>query len=105
MAPAPVAAQDELMETEDDLRLSSAFPLEEFDIDNLEPIKVPEPLPVAACGSDENGRLVISHITNINFKSYAGTTVLGPFQKVVLQLCFDTVFTDFRKFNCPTCNG
>ena len=54
----------------------------QLDIDNLTPISVPEPLPVAACGSDENGRLIISHITNINFKSYAGTTILGPFQKV-----------------------
>lgn len=53
-----------------------------IDLDNLEPIAVPEPLPVAACGDGESGRLIISHITNINFKSYAGTTILGPFQKV-----------------------
>lgn len=53
-----------------------------LDLDNLIEIEVPEPLPVAACGDGENGRLMISHVTNINFKSYAGTTVLGPFQKV-----------------------
>lgn len=55
---------------------------EGFDIENMTPVVVPEPLPIPTCGSDENGRLVISHITNVNFKSYAGTTILGPFQKV-----------------------
>ena len=29
-----------------------------------------------------NERLVISNIENINFKSYAGKQVLGPFHKV-----------------------
>lgn len=65
---------------------STALPAgNQIDIDNLTPISVPEPLPVAACGSDESGRLIISHITNVNFKSYAGTTILGPFQKVCLS--------------------
>ena len=31
-----------------------------------------------------NERLVISNIENINFKSYAGKQVLGPFHKVKL---------------------
>lgn len=57
-------------------------PAEGFDIENLSPVLVPDPLPVSSCGDDDNGRLVISHITNVNFKSYAGTTILGPFQKV-----------------------
>lgn len=40
------------------------------------------PRPAPACTMDANGpRLVITHIDNINFKSYAGKQVLGPFHK------------------------
>lgn len=73
-------AEDDFMENDGE----GQAPVDTFDIDNLAPIAVPDPLPVAACGDGEKGRLIISHITNINFKSYAGTTVLGPFQKVSL---------------------
>ena len=77
---APVCLNDSAMEVDEDVGTVSAT--NQLDIENLTPISVPEPLPVAACGDGESGRLIISHITNVNFKSYAGTTILGPFQKV-----------------------
>uniref|UniRef100_A0A1B6M2T8 Structural maintenance of chromosomes protein n=1 Tax=Graphocephala atropunctata TaxID=36148 RepID=A0A1B6M2T8_9HEMI len=40
------------------------------------------PAPPAVCSLDTNGpRLIITHIENENFKSYAGKRVLGPFHK------------------------
>lgn len=74
------ASADNSMEVDDGPQMPGSV----IDIDNLTPIEVPAPLPVAACGDGESGRLIISHITNVNFKSYAGTTILGPFQKVAL---------------------
>ena len=58
--------------------------MEEEPID-AEPTK--ELQPVAAdsqshISKPNNERLVISNIENINFKSYAGKQVLGPFHKV-----------------------
>lgn len=53
-----------------------------FDVDNLPPIAVPDRLSPTVNDREDVGRLVISHITNVNFKSYAGTTILGPFEKV-----------------------
>ncbi|XP_014252791.1 structural maintenance of chromosomes protein 4 [Cimex lectularius] len=44
-------------------------------------VYVPPP-PVALCSSETAGpRLIITHIVNMNFKSYAGRQVLGPFHK------------------------
>lgn len=44
-------------------------------------IYIPPP-PAPACTTESNGpRLIITHIDNINFKSYAGKQVLGPFHK------------------------
>ena len=44
------------------------------------------PMPAAYCSSESHGpRLVISHIVNENFKSYAGRQVLGPFDKVMIR--------------------
>lgn len=44
------------------------------------------PAPPAICSSENNGpRLIITHIENENFKSYAGKQILGPFQKVRKQ--------------------
>ena len=44
-------------------------------------IYIPPP-PPAACTLDNNGpRLIITHIENEFFKSYAGKQVLGPFHK------------------------
>ena len=41
------------------------------------------PAPPAVCSVESKGpRLVITHIENENFKSYAGRRVLGPFHKV-----------------------
>lgn len=49
-------------------------------------IYIPPP-PPATTGTDLNGpRLIITHIENENFKSYAGKTVLGPFHK-----CFTSI--------------
>lgn len=44
-------------------------------------IYIPPP-PAPACTMESNGpRLIITHIDNTNFKSYAGKQVLGPFHK------------------------
>ncbi|KAK3932165.1 Structural maintenance of chromosomes protein 4 [Frankliniella fusca] len=49
-------------------------------------IYIPPPPPTTA-GTDQNGpRLIITHIENENFKSYAGKTTLGPFHK-----CFTSI--------------
>lgn len=49
-------------------------------------IYIPPP-PPATTGVDLSGpRLIITHIENENFKSYAGKTVLGPFHK-----CFTSI--------------
>ncbi|KAI1287354.1 Structural maintenance of chromosomes protein 4 [Halotydeus destructor] len=45
-------------------------------------VYIPPPPPPPKYSGDQTGtRLVITHIENINFKSYAGTQVLGPFHK------------------------
>ena len=45
-------------------------------------IYIPPP-PQPICSSENTGpRLIITHIENENFKSYAGKQVLGPFHKV-----------------------
>lgn len=50
-----------------------------------EDIRVPPPpAPPKYRGDENNRRLIITHIENINFKSYAGTQILGPFHKVCL---------------------
>lgn len=59
------------------------------DLDDLEEgghyigdVYIPPPPPLPAFSGEQTGqRLVITHITNINFKSYAGERVLGPFHK------------------------
>ena len=44
-------------------------------------IYIPPP-PTPACNTEEIGpRLIITHIENVNFKSYAGKQCLGPFHK------------------------
>ena len=46
------------------------------------PVEVPPP-PEAIMSFDGTGpRLMITHIVNENFKSYAGVQTLGPFHKV-----------------------
>lgn len=47
-------------------------------------IYFPPPPIQDVCIADENSgpRLIITHIVNYNFKSYAGRQVLGPFHKV-----------------------
>ena len=41
----------------------------------------------------QNTRLMITHIDNVNFKSYAGKQTLGPFHKVsILFLCLLILF-------------
>lgn len=45
------------------------------------------PAPKPALTFDTNGpRLIITHIVNENFKSYAGVQALGPFHKVIMFL-------------------
>lgn len=43
---------------------------------------VPPPPCVFGVGGKGDPRLIITHIVNENFKSYAGRQVLGPFHKV-----------------------
>lgn len=49
----------------------------------IEDIYIPPP-PKFIGRTEYNGtRLIIQKIVNTNFKSYGGTTVLGPFHKVI----------------------
>lgn len=49
-------------------------------------IYIPPPAKIF-CEVDTTGpRLIITQIVNENFKSYAGTCVIGPFHKVSLSL-------------------
>lgn len=64
------------------------------------------PAPKPALSTDGDGpRLIITKIVNENFKSYAGTQVLGPFHKVCAIVEFESfgysmpmtvVFINFR---------
>lgn len=49
------------------------------------------PAPKPALTFDATGpRLIITHIVNENFKSYAGVQTLGPFHKVIVVTIYDT---------------
>lgn len=51
-------------------------------------IYIPPPLRTF-CEVDTTGpRLMITKIVNVNFKSYAGTTVIGPFHKVNFNIIY-----------------
>lgn len=60
-------------------------PGEEVDNRSLEEIlgSIPAPPPPAMTNEPGAPRLMITHIVNRNFKSYAGEQILGPFHKVV----------------------
>ena len=45
-------------------------------------INVPPPPPPPMKADGTGPRLIITHIVNENFKSYAGKKILGPFHKV-----------------------
>jgi len=54
-----------------------------------ESIEIP-PAPVQGDAFDTNGpRLMITHIVNEDFKSYAGIQSLGPFHKVACNKIFN----------------
>lgn len=59
-------------------------PGEEVDSRSLAEIlsSIPPPPPPAMASEAGAPRLMITHIVNQNFKSYAGEKVLGPFHKV-----------------------
>ena len=49
----------------------------------MEGVLIPPPPPKPEFSGEQTGRLlIITKIENINFKSYAGVQVLGPFHKV-----------------------
>ncbi|KAL0173489.1 hypothetical protein M9458_029457, partial [Cirrhinus mrigala] len=56
---------------------------EELDNRSLEEIlaSIPPPPPPAMSSEPGAPRLMITHIVNRNFKSYAGEQILGPFHK------------------------
>lgn len=59
----------------------------------IDDIYIP-PAPPPACTYESIGpRLIITHIVNENFKSYAGRVVVGPFDKVRSNCseCFDVL--------------
>lgn len=59
-------------------------PDEAVDNRSLEEIlsSIPPPPPPAMTNEAGAPRLMITHIVNQNFKSYAGEQILGPFHKV-----------------------
>ena len=50
-------------------------------------IYIPPPLPPHCSTESKGPRLIIKKIENKNFKSYAGTVVLGPFHHVSYKKC------------------
>jgi len=54
-----------------------------------EEIYIPPPPRVFSEVDTTGPRLMISKIVNENFKSYAGTQVIGPFHKVNIICCLD----------------
>uniref|UniRef100_A0A8C0Z407 Structural maintenance of chromosomes protein n=2 Tax=Canis lupus familiaris TaxID=9615 RepID=A0A8C0Z407_CANLF len=62
---------------------STETPSEEIDNRSLEEIlnSIPPPPPPAMANEAGAPRLMITHIVNQNFKSYAGEKILGPFHK------------------------
>ena len=58
--------------------MNEEMPMEEADLQETQNnVSVP-----VQDKTDPYTRLMISHIENVNFKSYAGKQVLGPFHKV-----------------------
>lgn len=78
--------QDDLLEGNESLDVSEIReeedPSEDEDGLRIGDIYIPPP-PKPVCSNETIGpRLIITHIENENFKSYAGKQVLGPFHKV-----------------------
>lgn len=79
--------QDDLMEGNESLDVSEIREEEDPSSDDegglrIGDIYIPPP-PKPVCSNETVGpRLIITHIENENFKSYAGKKVLGPFHKV-----------------------
>ena len=48
-------------------------------------LEIPEPPAAIGVGKEGEPRLMIKQIVNENFKSYAGTKIIGPFHKVSLE--------------------
>ena len=67
------ANQEELMDTEEDYVPEGGI--------RIEDIYIPPPPPPALTMDNTGPRLVIPHIENEWFKSYAGKQVIGPFHK------------------------
>lgn len=65
--------------TEKEVESEKEIPLEDLDLP--EDIVIPPMPPTIGVGAPGEPRLVITHIVNYNFKSYAGRQVLGPFHK------------------------
>lgn len=65
-------------------------------------IYIPPPLKTFSEADVTESRLMITKIVNENFKSYAGTHVIGPFQKVNIytgvRVCFLNVILDLISF-------
>lgn len=51
---------------------------------------IPPPPPPAMTNEPGAPRLMITHLVNRNFKSYAGEQILGPFHKVRPKFCLET---------------
>ncbi|XP_064614893.1 structural maintenance of chromosomes protein 4-like [Liolophura sinensis] len=74
-------AQEVGMDVDQDFSTGSTFLRREFNPEDYGTIEVP-PAPEKVATYDVNGpRLMITHIENENFKSYAGKQTLGPFHK------------------------
>ena len=68
---------------EEEVELDLDMELERKEDGSIElgPLRIPPPPPPALTFDNDKPRLIITHIENENFKSYAGLQALGPFHK------------------------
>ena len=62
-------------------------PPERYELEQLlsrDQLEIPDPPSAIGVGKDGEPRLIITKIVNTDFKSYAGTKIIGPFHKVKL---------------------
>ena len=65
--------------------MTDNLPPERYELEQLlsrDQLEIPDPPSAIGVGKDGEPRLIITKIVNTDFKSYAGTKIIGPFHKV-----------------------